>query len=422
MPEICDPPRLAEPFAIIPIDTYSAEQKYLVKNYEGRRFEASKALCEIINLIDGTRSISCIAAEISRKTGKEFSRGDIERVISQSLMPRGIVAAGDGVLSEKKKSSYLHLKIQLLSQKTIRPATSLLHILFRPGYLISGLAASLLFVAYFYLFAPRPAWDMTAINLANLLEVYLIFLLATLVHELGHSSACYHFGAQPGHIGIGLYLYFPVFYTEVSDVWRLKRIERAAVDIGGIYFQLLLLPPLYCLYLFSHDAACVYAIYLLTLSSLTALNPLFRFDGYWLVSDLLGVPNLRKRSAHVLADLMKRIGRIPGSNRAADLHMPPRTLYFLYAYTAASNIFFIYFILGLAASLPAIFNSYPETMFAFLSGLIKGISRFDFSGVGQLSANLFLPTMVLIMLATIAFQIGRGVWRKLEGPRTFFRR
>ena len=58
----------------------------------------------------------------------------------------------------------------------------------------------------------------------------LVFMVvSSLFHELGHASACKHFGIRHGGIGFGLSLNFPVLYTDVTEVWRLRRADRCIV-------------------------------------------------------------------------------------------------------------------------------------------------------------------------------------------------
>ncbi len=61
--------------------------------------------------------------------------------------------------------------------------------------------------------------------------------LGIIVHEIGHLTACSRYGAQHGGIGIGIYWCMPVFYAEVNGAWMLPRLQRAVVDVGGLYFQ-----------------------------------------------------------------------------------------------------------------------------------------------------------------------------------------
>jgi putative peptide zinc metalloprotease protein len=406
-------PCLLEPVEVIPIDTASLVQKYLVKTAENRQFEISEPLFQIIKMIDGKRSIEQIAKEVTVSIGQGIAEEEVARVVAAYLVPNRIVA-GDGFLGEgKKPASYLYVKLPLLSQRFLRPVTNRLHVLFYPAVLSSGLILTGLFLLYFYLLAARPQFDFASLDIGYLAGIYVVFFIATFVHELGHSSACYHFGAKPGAIGIGLYLYFPVFYTDVTDVWKLKRNERATVDIAGIYFQSLLLPILYIIYLASDNLIYIYAIYLLTFSSLTSLNPLFRFDGYWLVSDVIGLPNLRKRAGLILRQFLQKFTKNTGGNRSQFLQLTSRTRYLLFAYAIVSNMFFLFFFGELVSSLPAIFRDYPAALSAFAKGVLTGVQGGGFSDMVHWLSDIFLPTTVLAMLLILTYRATRFAVRRV---------
>lgn len=100
------------------------------------------------------------------------------------------------------------------------------------------------------------------VNIYIILGVLLLLLLSSFVHEIGHASACRHFGVKHGGIGFGLYLTFPVFYTDVSEIWKLKRTERIVVNMAGVYFQLILLIPFFLIY-FLHITILLNGFYLL---------------------------------------------------------------------------------------------------------------------------------------------------------------
>ena len=62
-------------------------------------------------------------------------------------------------------------------------------------------------------------------------------VLATAFHEIGHASACRYGGARPGAMGVGIYIVWPAFYTDITDSYRLGKGGRLRTDLGGIYFN-----------------------------------------------------------------------------------------------------------------------------------------------------------------------------------------
>lgn len=171
-------PHLVEPVEIIPIDTASLAQKYLVKTAENRQFEISGALFQIIKMIDGKRSIGQIAEELTVSIGRGISEEEVARVVAAYLVPNRIVA-GEGFLREgKKPASYLYVKLPLLSQRFLRPVTNRLHVLFYPAVLSSGLILTGLFLLYFYLLAARPQFVFASLDIGHLAGIYVIFFSA----------------------------------------------------------------------------------------------------------------------------------------------------------------------------------------------------------------------------------------------------
>src|SRR5205085_8539478 len=70
-----------------------------------------------------------------------------------------------------------------------------------------------------------------------LLLVVAVTIVSAGFHEIGHAAAARYGGATPGAIGAGLYLFWPAFYTDVTDSYRLGRAGRVRTDLGGLYFN-----------------------------------------------------------------------------------------------------------------------------------------------------------------------------------------
>jgi putative peptide zinc metalloprotease protein len=135
-------------------------------------------------------------------------------------------------------------------------------------------------------------------------------LVSMVFHEMGHASACRYGGATPGEIGGGLYLMWPALYTNVTDAYRLGRAGRVRTDLGGIYFNAVFSVVLGAIYAITGYPPLILAVVTTTILMLEQLLPFVRFDGYWIVSDLAGVPDLFPRFAAAL----HRIVRGPGAH------------------------------------------------------------------------------------------------------------
>ncbi len=133
------------------------------------------------------------------------------------------------------------------------------------------------------------------------------------IHELGHLAACRRFGARHGGIGFGLYWGFPAFFADVQGAWMLPRRQRAAVDAGGLYLQSIYLIALIAWFAAAGDAAVLSAIVWTHFLMLSTLNPVPKFDGYWLMTDLTGCHNMHQKIRDVARGVWVRLLRRPAA-------------------------------------------------------------------------------------------------------------
>src|SRR5207237_7454780 len=94
-----------------------------------------------------------------------------------------------------------------------------------------------------------------------MLLVLLLVILSAGFHELGHAAALRYAGGTPRSFGFGMYLMYPVFFTDVSDSYRLWRWARVRPDLGGFYFNLVFALAIFgvCV-LTRHDALLVFLL------------------------------------------------------------------------------------------------------------------------------------------------------------------
>jgi len=138
---------------------------------------------------------------------------------------------------------------------------------------------------------PRQLWLVAAV-LAG----------AKLLHELGHAFACKHFGGECREMGLLLLVFTPCLYCDVSDAWMIpNRWRRAAVDAAGMYVEGALAAASTLVWWNSEpgwlNRICLMVMGVCGVSTLVFNgNPLLRYDGYFILSDVLNVPNLWQRS------------------------------------------------------------------------------------------------------------------------------
>ncbi|QDU88485.1 Peptidase family M50 [Pirellulimonas nuda] len=169
--------------------------------------------------------------------------------------------------------------------------------------------------------------------------------LAKSWHEIGHGLACRRMGGECHEMGVMLLALAPCLYCDVSDAWSFRsRWRRAVVTLGGVYFELMLATAALAAWLvLTPGFARTLALYVAAVASLSTLlinlNPLMRFDGYYLLSDLWGVPNLHQQARQAL---LRPLTRWVALDRSAQQPLDaPRGLLAAFALASLVQIVFI---------------------------------------------------------------------------------
>ena len=188
---------------------------------------------------------------------------------------------------------------------------------------------------------------VSAVHDALRLEGLLLYAAAILglkaVHELGHALTTVHFGCRVPSMGVAFMLGAPVLYTDTSDSWRLaERSERLKIVFAGVAAELIVATVSILLWLVLADGILRQTCFALATSAITVslainLNPFMRFDGYFALSDWLGVPNLQSRAFSLLTWKLREL--LFGLGQPAPEPLPAARMRLLTAYAAATAIY-----------------------------------------------------------------------------------
>ena len=179
------------------------------------------------------------------------------------------------------------------------------------------------------------------------------------LHELGHAYTAVRLGCQVPAMGVAFMMMTPMLYTDVTDAWRLtSRRKRMAIDFAGIAVELMIACLATFLWSFLPEGKLKSLAFLLATSSLLMslvvnLSPFMRFDGYFILADMVGIPNLQPRAFAVARWWLRETLFAIGAPCPED--MPQAKLFALSLYSWATWIYRFLLYLGIAALVYAYF-------------------------------------------------------------------
>ena len=298
----------------------------LVRRSDGQVIQLSELLYLVASQIDGRRDAEAIAGRVSRDLGRSLSAEQVLHLITAKLTPLGIAAVGCGpvALPTARPLLTLSARATLLPQGAANAAGTFFRPLFRWPVVVAVIVC-VASVDYWLLASDAVGASLRLVlrDPARLLVVGGLLLISAVFHECGHAAACRYGGARPGPIGVGIYLVWPSFFTNVTDSYRLSRRGRLRTDLGGLYFNLIFLLALSGVYAVTSAEVLLLVIAVTHLEMLEQLLPFVRFDGYFILSDLVGVPDLFSRVGPILRSALPGPGVAP---RVAGLRRSARTL------------------------------------------------------------------------------------------------
>jgi len=385
-------PKKSKYIKILPFNT----REYLVKQtYYNRQVKINLNTLEILNLVDGKRNINEIVTLINNN--KYVDNNIIYNLLFNKLAKFGIIENENLVIEKQGKPNYLKLSTTLLTKNNIKPIIKFFSPLFSKSLFYPFLLLNALIVTITLFFNDNLLLD----SIDNLTFFqWLVNILMTgfilFFHEFGHASSCYKYGAKFGEIGCGFYLFIPVMFADVSDIWQLKPKERVIVNLSGIYIELILGSILSILFLVTHNAEYLVLDTIILLSVITNLNPFLRYDGYWVLSDLINVPNLRKESNKIFLSLFKR-----------NVRREYNTVnyVFLAIYGLISNILIFLVIASLFISDPYGIIHFPVNLYNYIVNLTTSAITFRLSNTFNFILPIIFYTIILKMLYSFILRI-----------------
>lgn len=279
----------------------------LARRPDGQVVQLTPLLLQTLAAVDGERDLAKVAGIVADTSGRSVTADNVA-VLVDRLREQGLLLLADGSAPAVRRTHPLlglSLRVQVSDPERTRRLTAPFAALFHPLLVVPVLAGFTW--ACWWLLAEKGLASATSEVFSRpglLLSLLLLTAVSAGFHEFGHAAAARRGGATPGVMGAGLYLVWPAFYTDVTDSYRLGRGGRLRTDLGGLYFNAIVVLLTVAVWWATRVDAVLLLVVAQVLQMARQLLPLVRFDGYHVLADLTGVPDLYARIGPTLRSLV----------------------------------------------------------------------------------------------------------------------
>jgi putative peptide zinc metalloprotease protein len=316
-----------------------------------------------------------IARQLDGEASLDSIRERTEKYFDAALSPQTLNAfikslEKGGLLATESSSAKQHSAAKRISGNPLY----LRFRIFDPDRLFNGLAprvrffftrsfmvlsGTVIFAAVFVAISNWPEYleDLPRLYHFSAIPAFLtLSFLVVSMHEFAHGLTCKHFGGEVHEIGFFLVYLQPALYCNVSDAWLFpEKSKRLWVGFAGPYFELFLwaLATLAWRVTEADTSINYFGLIVMTSSGIKTLinfNPFVKLDGYYLLSDYLEIPNLRRKSFAYVGGKIKNLFGF-GSRSSDEISPRERRIRFVYGLVASvSSFVLLAYVLGTAGS------------------------------------------------------------------------
>jgi putative peptide zinc metalloprotease protein len=319
------------PSAQISRQFYRGERWYVVRDPAGNQFHRlSDAAYRFVGLLDGRRTVEEAWDLVGGQLADDApTQPEVIHILSQlyaaNLIEADITPDATVLLRRHKQQVKQRMQGRLMNVLFPRiplwdPDRFLKRWMPVMKWFLSPLGAALWIIVVGLgvgriapMWAELQASAKDAINPSNWLWLWGVFVAIKLIHELGHAFTCRRFGGEVHELGIMFLVFIPTPYVDASTAWGFpSKWARTLVGAGGMIFELFVAAilafvwsetaPGTLIHQLSYNAMLIASVSTVIFNA----NPLLRYDGYYILSDLIEIPNLRQRSVEYALGLIKR--------------------------------------------------------------------------------------------------------------------
>ncbi len=302
---------------------------YVVKDpVSANYYRLGEAEYVVLKCFQAGRDVEETRQEVKRRTGAEITAREVYRFVEQLkgsnlLKSKGMsdvpTLTRQKDLRRKQRikqfvSNYLFVTIPVWDpDRLLDRLLPYCRFFFSPWFFAvwSGLAAAALWIVVTN-FSVLAADAFSLLSGWNLLILSVSVFSIKFFHEIGHALTCKYYGGEVHAIGPAFLVFQPCMYTDTSDAWLLpSKWDRLKVSSSGIIVELMLASIAAIVWISSQPGIIKQVAYAVMIASsvstiLFNANPLLRYDGYYILSDLIEIPNLRIKAGQYVGFLFRR--------------------------------------------------------------------------------------------------------------------
>ena len=349
------------PDLTIKTSVFQQELSWIVKDPISLEYHRLReAEITVLEMLDGTSTLRNIKTVLQEKYPTKLVRlSDLQHLLATFHRTGLVVTDNPGqaqqLLHRKREKDRRKLTQTMSNVLAIRlpgfdpePILNWLHprlgFIFRPWFiaiwLVLAVSAGSLILSNYAEFQQRLPSFYQFFNLQNFVWMALIMAVTKVGHEFGHGLACKHYGGECHEIGMLLLVFTPALYCDTSDSWLVpNKWHRAFIGAAGMYVEVLFASIATFFWWYSRPGTfnfiCLNVMFVSSVSTVVFnMNPLLRYDGYYILADILEIPNLAQKARLGLLNLLRVhcLGMKPVSAR----RLPQRGHFWFALYSVAS--------------------------------------------------------------------------------------
>jgi len=339
-------PRLRRDLTVSRLETANGGFLIVKHPVSGRFYRFKEAERFIAEQLDGETPLDDIRERTEARFGASLGADTLNAFV-KNLDKIGLLETGksaekqDPARRTRIRGNLLYLRLALFDpDRLLTRIVPRLGFLFTRRFLVLSGVPILLAFAITFANTREIAGDLPRLYQASAILPFLaLILVVASIHELAHGLTCKHFGGEVHELGFMMMYFQPAFYCNVSDAWLFpEKSKRLWVGFAGPYLELVLWALATIAWRLTEpdtwiNYAALIAMTLSGLRSFLDFNPFVKLDGYYLLSDYLELPNLRRRSFKYVGDGVKRLLGF-GRKLRAYISERERRIYLVYGLVA----------------------------------------------------------------------------------------